>query len=90
MAGTAGDIDCLSLVNKTNSYCLNESSSHPHSKLFAFDGAIGPDSFLESDSDEQLLLSLTFNSTVKISSIQFATLTDGTAPCIIKMFINRT
>jgi len=86
---SSSSVDCLSLVNKKNSYCLNESSSHPHTNLFDFDGGFGQSPVLQSDTDEQLLLSLSFNQTVKLESVQFTTMIDGTAPCIIKLFINR-
>jgi hypothetical protein len=86
---TSSEINCLTFVNRTNSYCLNEDSAHPHTSLFEFDGGFGQSASLQSDTDEQLLLSLSFNQTVKLTSIQFNTLTDGTAPCIVKLFSNR-
>ena len=83
----ATDSDITGIINKTGCYCLNEDPSAPHSNLFGFenDGS----HILKSDADEQLLLSLTFTQNVRLTGIQFSTLSDGTAPSIIKIFTNR-
>ena len=73
------------MINKSSCFCLNEDKKHPFSNVFA-----NGNEFLQSDCDEQLLLHLSFVQTVKLSSIQFNTLSDGTAPSIIKIFINKS
>ena len=83
----ATDNDITGIINKTGCYCLNEDAAAPHSNLFDF--ATDGSRVLKSDADEQLLLSLAFNQNVKLSSLQFSTNADGTAPSIIKIYTNR-
>lgn len=82
------EIDLTSLINKSNSYCLNENKLYPFDNLFSDNY----NSILKSDADEQLLLSLKFNQTVKISSIQFDCIINSkeiSMPKIIKLYCNR-
>ena len=45
--------------------------------------------FLESDCDEQLMLTITFNQAVKVHSLKIRGPSDGTAPKTIKIFANQ-
>jgi hypothetical protein len=64
--------------------CLNESPSHTKAAIFTDDG-----SYLESDCDEQLLLTIPFSQNVKIHSLRLKGPTDGSAPKDVKLFVNR-
>jgi hypothetical protein len=64
--GVEGDfVDLLSLVNKAQSECLNQSDDHP------WDHAVNASTltFLQSDVDEQILLNVAFNQPVKLHSL---------------------
>ena len=84
--------DISSLLSKGECYCLNEKSSHPHTNLFIGDNRLG----LMSDADEQLMIHLQFNETVKVHSLTFLGF-DGAgggvdverSPRIVKVFVNR-
>jgi len=45
---------------------------------------------LKSDADEQLLLSLTLSQTYKLHAIKLAGPADGTAPSVVKLYINKS
>ena len=53
--------------------CLNESDDHPVAGAFAKE----TDAFLESDCDEQLIITIPFTQPVKIHSIRIASVADG-------------
>ena len=72
------------MITKSNCFCLNEDKKHSFANILGSEN-----DFLQSDCDEQLLLHLAFNQTVKLSSIQFNTLCDGSAPSVIKIYINK-
>lgn len=70
-------------IDKTQCECLNESDDHPLAHSFTQTGG-----YLQSDCDEQLIMSITFNQAVKIHSLKFkAPLQLG--PKDIKIFINQ-
>ncbi|VTJ86833.1 Hypothetical predicted protein, partial [Marmota monax] len=61
-----GYMDLMPFINKTDCECLNESNEHD------FDNCLQKDmTFLEVDSDEQLLISVAFNQSVKLYSMKF-------------------
>ena len=53
-------------IAKSGCYCLNEDTRHPFTNLLLVGDQNLP---LKSDTDEQLLLHLTFNQTVKLNEI---------------------
>ncbi|KAG8131229.1 hypothetical protein E2320_017762 [Naja naja] len=58
-------MDLMPFVNKAGCECLNESDEH------GFDNCLRKDStFLESDCDEQLLITVAFNQPVKLYSMK--------------------
>ncbi len=68
--------------------CLNEDSDHPVTNILNPD----PTNFLRSDVDPQLLISIPFQSPVKLSGIKFTFRDDIDAdsiPSKIKIFTNR-
>src|SRR4051812_41485363 len=65
--------DVTQNVDKTQGECLNQSNEHKWDNIFKKD-----ESFLESDTDEQLLLYIPFNQPIKIHSLCFQAPDDGT------------
>jgi hypothetical protein len=68
---TQGDV--TQYVDKAQGECLNQSVDHKWDNIFKKD-----DSFLESDTDEQLLVYIPFNQPIKIHSLCFQALDAGT------------
>ena len=54
--GVKGQVDLSKFLNKPGCECLNEADDHPYAHALNSGGG-----FLESDCDEQLILSLAFN-----------------------------
>lgn len=81
--GLSGHLDLNSFINKTECECLNEADDHPLAHCLTSNGG-----YLESDCDEQLIISFGFNQSVKIHSIKVkAPNTNG--PKTLKLFINQ-
>lgn len=78
-----GHMDLASMINNAGCECLNESDDH--TLLHALNPKGG---FLESDCDEQLIMSIAFNQAVKLHSLKInAPAQKG--PKNIKVFINQ-
>nr|XP_032834740.1 thioredoxin-like protein 1 [Petromyzon marinus] len=80
-----GYVELNALVNLAGCECLNSSDEHGLENSLARD-----DSFLESDCDEQLLISMAFNQPVKLYALRIIGPGDGHAPRSLKIFINQT
>lgn len=76
-----GMMDLTSFIQKADSECLNEADDHPFAHCLTSGG------YLQSDCDEQLILSITFNQVVKIHSIKFKGPTT-IGPKTVRLFIN--
>ncbi|TPX63298.1 hypothetical protein SpCBS45565_g06742 [Spizellomyces sp. 'palustris'] len=83
-AGLGGHSDLTEFVTVNQLECLNQSHNHNVRNIFKKD-----DSFLESDVDEQLIISVPFNQAVKLHSIKIVPGPSGQAPKTIKTFVNR-
>ncbi|OCF42277.1 thioredoxin [Kwoniella heveanensis CBS 569] len=71
--------------------CLNESSEHPLSSIVGPNPGPRGRSYLESDVDPELLISIPFQDPVKLRSISiFSAISPGQAPKTVKLFINNT
>ncbi|XP_043251191.1 thioredoxin-like protein 1 [Colletes gigas] len=79
----SGHTDLSSFITKTQCECLNESDEHNFLQCLTAD-----DGYLESDCDEQLILSITFSQAVKIHSLKFKAPSDK-GPKNIKLYINQ-
>eukprot|EP01038_Epipyxis_sp_PR26KG_P004461 gene4461-6309_t len=79
--------DLSSLLLKSACYCLNVNNENPISNLFEAD----PSLILKSDegTDEQLLLSLAFNQSVKISKLKLGLPADESRPKSLLLFANK-
>eukprot|EP00038_Savillea_parva_P008382 m.176566 g.176566 ORF g.176566 m.176566 type:complete len:305 (-) comp14197_c0_seq1:37-951(-) len=70
--------------------CLNQKESNPVANIFT-----SSDTFLESDADEQLIVSMGFSCPVRIHSIAFKctftaeTAPDASGPKVVKLFANQ-
>lgn len=82
--GVSGHMDLNTFVHKSDCEALNESDEHTLQHcLTAADG------YLESDCDEQLIISLAFNQSVKIHSIRMKGPAEN-GPKNVRLFINQT
>jgi len=77
--------DLNGFITQSECTCLNESTSHTVANLFMGDERLT----LQSDADEQLLISIPFGQTVKIKSIALRAPDDDSAPTTVKIFINQ-
>lgn len=82
-SGVHGYIDLLSLINKSQTECLNESDDHTLSHCLTKGGQ-----YLESDCDEQLIISVAFQSNVKLHSLKIHG-PETNAPKTVKIFTNQ-
>ncbi|XP_056146720.1 thioredoxin-like protein 1 [Lampris incognitus] len=78
-----GYMDLMPFVNKAGCECLNESD------VCGFNNCLTKDStYLESDCDEQLLITMAFNQPVKLFSLKLQCSDLTQAPKEVKVFIN--
>ncbi|KAG8771396.1 Thioredoxin-like protein 1 [Ceratobasidium sp. 428] len=83
------DVSLLEYLDSTQLNCLNESDTHNVKSILGNKIRNTGKSYLESDSDEQLLINLYFNQSVRIRSIIIHTVDASHAPKTIKLAINR-
>ncbi|XP_033336587.1 thioredoxin-like [Megalopta genalis] len=79
----SGHMDLITFITKTQCECLNESDEHNFLQCLSSD-----EGYLESDCDEQLILSIAFMQAVKIHSLKIKAPKDK-GPKNIKLFINQ-
>ncbi|KAG7210197.1 hypothetical protein KM043_011752 [Ampulex compressa] len=79
----SGHMDLVTFITKSQCECLNESDDHNFAQCLTSDGG-----YLESDCDEQLILSITFSQAVKVHSLKIKAPEDK-GPKNIKLFINQ-
>lgn len=82
-SAVAGHMDLTTFIMKQQCECLNESDEHPLAHCLTAAGG-----FLQSDCDEQLIISLTFLQAVKIHSLKIKAPSDK-GPKTIRIFINQ-
>lgn len=76
-------MDLSTFIMKAQCECLNESDDHSFTNCLTSDS-----SYLESDCDEQLIISITFTQAVKVHSLKIKAPGDK-GPKNIKLFINQ-
>jgi len=79
-----GYVDLGQYILETGCNCLNESDEHTHKNVLKDNKA-----YLESDCDEQLMLTISFNQSVKVHSLKISAPSDGSGPKTIKLFVNQ-
>ncbi|XP_071448497.1 thioredoxin-like protein 1 [Hetaerina americana] len=82
-AGVQGHMDLTTFIVKQQCECLNESDEHPFVHCLSSGGG-----YLESDVDEQLIISISFTQSVKVHSLKIKAPQDK-GPKTIKIFINQ-
>merc|ERR1711936_714215 len=82
-AGVKGMMDLSTFIDKARSECLNEDDDHPYTHCLASGGG-----YLQSDCDEQVILSLAFNQGVKIHSLKIKAPKDK-GPKTLRVFMNQ-
>jgi len=78
-----GHMDLSTFIHKPQCECLNESDDHPFVYCLTSSGG-----YLESDCDEQLIISITFTQAVKVHSLKIKAPQDK-GPKTMKLFINQ-
>jgi len=81
--------DLAEHINWSACECLNRTSKSSIENVLKQGLRDQAEMVLESDADEQLLLTITFNAQVRLHSLQFSAPEDGRAPKEIKLFANR-
>ncbi|KAK4467913.1 hypothetical protein MN116_008522 [Schistosoma mekongi] len=80
--------DMDALLSKGQCECLNEEDSHSLAQLLNSSGGNNSKAYLLSDTDEQLIIYITFTQFVRIQSIQINGPKEN-APKTVKLFINQ-
>jgi len=84
----AGDVSLLAFLESNQINCLNEAPQHGIKKILPTSEA-SPGAYLKSDVDEQLLLNIYFNQTVRVRAISIQSSNSASGPKDIKLFINK-
>ena len=88
MADSSADVSLLSCLDSSQINCLNESTEHTLKSIIQSKTLNSGSAFVLSDVDEQLLLSIHFNQTVRVRSIILKTSNISQGPRDIKIFVN--
>lgn len=82
-----GTVSLNRIFHNNKCFCLNESLDHPLSSIL-FAGGAGI-TYLESDCDAELIITVGFTSNVKLMLIRLSVLNLPQAPANIKIYINK-
>ncbi|CAG8624245.1 16749_t:CDS:2 [Acaulospora colombiana] len=82
------DVSLLEFVDRPQINCLNELSEHTLKSILTGHSRNTSESYLESDTDEQLLLNIPFNQTVRVRGIAIQSKDSSRAPKLIKIQVN--
>lgn len=77
-------VDLSSFITKSGCECLNESDDHPLAHCLDNN----KQTYLESDCDEQLIITLAFSQPIKLHSVKFVA-PDDFGPKTLKLFLNQ-
>ncbi|KAF9257832.1 DUF1000-domain-containing protein [Marasmius fiardii PR-910] len=85
-----GDVSLLEFLDLQQLNCLNESSEHSLKSIVESKSINkGSSKWLQSDADEQLLLNITFNQTVRVKTLIIKSNELAESPKQIKLLVNR-
>ncbi|KAF9062049.1 DUF1000-domain-containing protein [Rhodocollybia butyracea] len=84
-----GDVSLLQFLDLQQLDCLNESTDHNLKSILSSKKLNTSESYLESDADEQLLMNIAFNQSVRVKSIIIKSNDVAHAPKKIKLAINK-
>ncbi|KAF5387012.1 hypothetical protein D9615_001757 [Tricholomella constricta] len=84
-----GDVSLLEFLDLSQLDCLNEDSAHTLKSILAQKTRNTSASYLASDADEQLILNIPFNQSVRVRSIVIHGSNPTQAPRAIKLAVNR-
>ncbi|KIM19935.1 hypothetical protein M408DRAFT_18669 [Serendipita vermifera MAFF 305830] len=82
------DISLLEFLDRPQINCLNESTEHTFKSIMSGSSRNTSAAYLESDVDEQLILNIPFNQTVRIRGISIKCSEESQAPKLIKLTVN--
>ncbi|KAI0781270.1 DUF1000-domain-containing protein [Trametes elegans] len=83
------EVSLLEYLDLSQLTCLNESPEHTLKSIVADKKRNTGGAYVLSDADEQLLITLPFNQTVKIRSIALQSASAGQGPRTVRLVINR-
>ncbi|KAJ7067725.1 PITH domain-containing protein [Mycena belliarum] len=83
------DVSLLELLDLSQLNCLNEETAHPFSSIVDAKAVNTTPNYLLSDADEQLLLNIPFNQSVRVRSIVIKSSAVPQAPKRVKLLVNR-
>ncbi len=86
LAELGGHADLKEHIQVAQVDALNQSTAHPVKNIFTNNTNV---QYLESDTDEQLLISIPFMQNVKLHSIKIVATDPAKAPKVVKTYINR-
>ncbi|KAI0057109.1 DUF1000-domain-containing protein [Artomyces pyxidatus] len=89
MADSRADVSLLEHLDLSQLNCLNEVDTHTLKDIVSSKSKNTTSSYLLSDADEQLLLNISFNQTVRVRSIVIQSSSPEQAPKLIKLLVNR-
>eukprot|EP00310_Coccolithus_braarudii_P015365 CAMPEP_0183334450 /NCGR_PEP_ID=MMETSP0164_2-20130417/3048_1 /TAXON_ID=221442 /ORGANISM="Coccolithus pelagicus ssp braarudi, Strain PLY182g" /LENGTH=195 /DNA_ID=CAMNT_0025503581 /DNA_START=6 /DNA_END=593 /DNA_ORIENTATION=+ len=86
--GAAAMVDMQDHVRWSESSCLNKSARSSLENVLKQGLRDQAEMLLESDADEQLLLTISFATRVKLHSLELKAPADGRAPVALRLFVN--
>jgi hypothetical protein len=86
---SSDEASLLEVLDPLQVNCLNEASDHTLKSILELKKLNTSTEFLVSDADEQLLLNIPFNQSVRIKSIVIRSQVQTQQPRLVKLFINR-
>ncbi|KAJ7093062.1 DUF1000-domain-containing protein [Mycena epipterygia] len=83
------DVSLLEFLDLSQLNCLNQDGEHPFSSIVSTKAVNKSSNYLLSDADEQLLLTVAFNQSVRVRSLVIKSSGGDQAPKRVKLLVNR-
>jgi len=87
-SGESSKVSLLEYLDRSQVNCLNESDTHSLKPILSGTTANATAAYVESDTDEQLLMNIPFNQTVRVQAISIKATELAHAPKLIKIAVN--